>query len=351
MSKVLVVDDEKSIRLTLCAFLRLEGYEAFDASDAHEAIEIVNNNAIDVVVTDIVMPGISGVDLINDIRAVSKDIRIIVMTGEPTLETAVQSVQRGASDYLSKPFRRNDFLRIVGNAAQMKTMIDEKKRLEKQNIEYQHHLEEMVRERTDALRRATIGIVNLLSQVVEFRDPYTSGHQRRVGNLAARIAEEMNLEKSTIENLRIIGYIHDIGKVAIPAEILSKPGRLTSPEIELLKSHSECGYEMVKKVDLPSYFADAVHQHHERLDGSGYPNHLKGDEISIESYILMVADVVEAMELHRPYRPSLGQESALSEIQSNRGVLYHPKVVDACLRLFDSGYKIDDKLYEVSVHL
>jgi putative two-component system response regulator len=349
MSKVLIVDDEPSLRMTLCAFLKKEGYEAFNAPSALIALEFLADHDVDVVVTDIIMPGMTGIELMDRIRKLSQEIRVIVMTGEPTVETAVSAVQQGASDYLAKPIRRDDFLRAVKNAAQIKSLMDAKHTLEVKNLEYQRNLESMVKTRTKALQLSTESIIHLLSQVVEFRDPYTAGHQRRVGNLAAAIAEWLYLPVEAVEQIRIIGYIHDIGKIVIPAEILSKPGHLSHAEFELLHNHASSGFEMLSKVNLPPSVGEAIYQHHERYDGSGYPRGLKGDEILIEAHILMVADVVEAMKSHRPYRPSLGIELALNEIREKSGTSYNPIVVKACLELFKSGYEIDEAAHEFSI--
>ena len=196
------------------------------------------------------------------------------------------------------------------------------------------------------------GIISLLSSVVEARDPYTAGHQRRVGNLSAAIGEKMKLDEKVIENIRMIGYIHDIGKIAIPAEILSKPGHLTALEFQMIKTHPFSGYEMLMRVDLPKNIGETIYQHHERCDGSGYPRGLTKDEISMEAQILMIADVVEAMMSHRPYRPALGLNHALEEIQRNAGTLYNPEVVKACITLFrDSDYTLDDREHEIDFQI
>jgi putative nucleotidyltransferase with HDIG domain len=176
---------------------------------------------------------------------------------------------------------------------------------------------------------------------IEARDPYTAGHQIRSANLARCIAAEMGLPQEKIEGLRMAGSIHDIGKLSIPAEILSKPTKLTSLEFSLIKEHARMGYEMLKDVESPWPLAEIIYQHHERMDGSGYPRNLKGDEILMEARILGVADVVESMASHRPYRPSLGIEAALEEIAKNRGTLYDDAVADACLRLFrEKGFQL-----------
>jgi putative nucleotidyltransferase with HDIG domain len=176
---------------------------------------------------------------------------------------------------------------------------------------------------------------------VEMRDPYTSGHQIRSADIARAIAKEMGLPKDKIDGIRLAGSIHDIGKLSIPAEILSKPTKLTDLEFSLIKEHSRVGYEMLKNVESPWPLAQTVYQHHERMNGSGYPRNLKGDEIIMEARIMAVADVVESMASHRPYRPALGIDAALEEIVKNKGILYDAAVADACLRLFrEKNYKI-----------
>ena len=174
-------------------------------------------------------------------------------------------------------------------------------------------------------------------KIVEMRDPYTAGHQQKVADLATAIAREMKLEDTRIDQLRMAAVIHDIGKMYVPSDILSKPGKLSDIEFSLIKTHSQGGYDIVKGMDFPCNVAKTVLQHHERLDGSGYPNQLKGEDTLLEAKILAVADVIEAMASHRPYRPALGIDKALEEISKNKGKLYDPDVVDACLELFNSG--------------
>jgi len=184
------------------------------------------------------------------------------------------------------------------------------------------------------LRKAFGATIQVMVSAVAMKDPYTSGHQLRSADLAQAIATEMGLAQEKIDGIRMAGSIHDIGKLSIPAEILSKPTKLTKTEFSLIKEHARSGYEMLKDVESPWPLAEIIYQHHERLNGTGYPRNLKGDEILIESQILSVADVVEAMASHRPYRASLGIEAALEEIEKNKGILYDNTVVDACLKLF-----------------
>jgi PAS domain S-box-containing protein/putative nucleotidyltransferase with HDIG domain len=194
--------------------------------------------------------------------------------------------------------------------------------------------EEKLAQSVEDLRRTISATVQVIAHVVETRDAYTAGHQRRVANLARAIALEMHLPAHTIEGIRVAGVIHDIGKISVPAEILSKPGELRQKEFELIKDHPQTGYEILKDVEFPWPIAEIVVQHHERIDGSGYPRGLKGEEVLLEARIIAVADAVEAIASHRPYRPARGIEVALGEIEKNRGVLYDPDVVDTCIRLF-----------------
>jgi len=194
--------------------------------------------------------------------------------------------------------------------------------------------EEKLRISHEKLEKMVEGAVNAIATMAEMRDPYTAGHQRRVAKLAMAIAEEMGFEKTKCEIIRIAATLHDIGKTYIPAEILSKPGSLSNMEMNMIRTHPQVSREILKSLELPWPICQIVLQHHERIDGSGYPNNLKGDEITIEARILAVADVVEAMASHRPYRPSLGIQKALDEISKNSGILYDKAVVDACLKLF-----------------
>ena len=184
--------------------------------------------------------------------------------------------------------------------------------------------------------------VNALSALVEMRDPYTAGHQNRVARIARAIAQELGLSEDAVQGIWVASLIHDIGKVRVPADILSRPAHLSSAEFELIKEHPRTGYEILKKIDFPWPIAEIVLQHHERINGSGYPLGLKGDEILFASRIIGVADVVEAMTYHRPYREALGLDAALDEIKENKGILYDSDVVDACIKVFlEKGLALD----------
>lgn len=191
-----------------------------------------------------------------------------------------------------------------------------------------------VKKNLNKLKQTLGAIIQVLEKTVEVRDPYTAGHQRRVAELARSISAEMGFSQDRIDGIRIAGIIHDIGKIYVPAEILSKPRRLTTYEFNLVKTHSQVGYDILKTIDFPWPVARIVLQHHERLNGSGYPNKLMHDNILIEARILGVSDVVEAMASHRPYRPALGLDAALKEVSDHKGSLYDPEVVEICTRLF-----------------
>ena len=203
--------------------------------------------------------------------------------------------------------------------------------------------EEEIQRYVVQLKTAFMSTVAVATSLSEMRDPYTAGHERRVGEIAVAIGGELGFDERRLEGLRVAGYLHDIGKMTIPAEILSKPGKLTTIEMQLIQQHSQVSYDVLKDVEFPWPVAEIALQHHERMDGSGYPQGLKGEAILFESRIMAVADVIEAMALHRPYRPGLGIERALAEIERGRGSVYDPMVVDACLRLFrEKNYALPD---------
>jgi HD-GYP domain-containing protein (c-di-GMP phosphodiesterase class II) len=208
----------------------------------------------------------------------------------------------------------------------------------------QSHRTKLAHERgLQHLQNTMMHTIEAVSIALEKRDPYTAGHQRRVASLSTAIARDMGYSDERIEGIRLGSMVHDIGKISVPAEILNRPGRLTRDEFGIIKAHPEAGYDILKGIDFPWPIAQMIIQHHERLDGTGYPRGLKGEEIAEEARILAVADVVEAITSHRPYRPSLGLEIALQEIERGRGSAYDTLVVDACLRLFrEKGFEWEE---------
>ena len=210
------------------------------------------------------------------------------------------------------------------------------------DITERKRIEDELKHSSGKIQKAMEGTIQSMALTSETRDPYTAGHQNRVARLACAIAAEMGIPEHRIEGIRVSGTLHDIGKIYVPAEILSKPGKLRPNEINLLKDHAEVGYELLRNIEFPWPVAEIVYQHHERLDGSGYPRGLKGEEIKLEARIMGVADVVEAMASHRPYRPAFSIEKALLEIIQKKGIIYDSQVVDACMSLFNAkNYKLE----------
>jgi len=284
---------------------------------------LVSQN-IDAVLLDLGLPDNQGLGAIEYLRAKSS-IPIIVLTGLDDESVAIEAVRRGAQDYLIKGSITGNMLsRVIRYAIERKNYEEELKRsLEK-------------------FTRALNGTVKAMAMAVEIRDPYTAGHQRRAADLARAIAQEMNLAPEKVEGIQLASMIHDIGKISIPAEILSKPSLLSNLELSLIKIHPQVGYDILKEIDFPWPIAKTVLQHHERLNGSGYPSGLKNGDILLEAKVLAVADVVEAIASHRPYRPAFGTKEAIDEITRKQDILYDPAAVQSCLRLFQ------DKEYSFS---
>ncbi len=350
MASILVVDDEPSIRVTLNAFLKGQGHQVVLAEDASVALGLLSGQRFDLVITDIVLPRMSGMELLHLIRERDIFVKVIVMTGEPTVDTAAQAVREGACDYLTKPVGKEAMLKAVATACQIKQLEDEKRALEADNRAYQQDLERLVEERSRKLRRAMEDLgaamkdtIAAMASAVEMRDPYTAGHQERVATLARAIAVELKTDPEVVNGVYYAGLVHDIGKLGVPSEILAYPGRLSEEAMVMIRRHAELGYRILKQVRFPWPVAESVWQHHERLDGTGYPRGLTAPDIIPEARILMVADVVEAMSGHRPYREALGIEASLDEIQRQAGTTLHAESVGACLRLFrEQGFLFPD---------
>jgi putative nucleotidyltransferase with HDIG domain len=209
------------------------------------------------------------------------------------------------------------------------------------NVTERKKAEEELRQSFKKLQKMMGDTVQAIALTVEMKDLYTAGHQRRVAKLAAEIAKEMKLSETQVEGIHISGLLHDIGKIAVPSEILSKPGKITEIEFMIIKSHTQVGFEILKNIEFPWPVAQVALQHHERLNGSGYPFGISGEEMLLESKVMAVADVVEAMCSHRPYRPALGVDKALEEVSKNKGVLYDSEVVEACLKVFKQGFEFE----------
>lgn len=331
---ILVVDDDEQILKLLKFLLETNSYKCTLAINVAEARNAIQDQNFEVVLCDVNMPGESGMDFARYVLTECADTAVLMVTAVDDPELAGIALEIGAYGYIIKPFRPNELIIDVANAIRRRD-------LEIKNRDHRKNLEKQVAERTErlqdtleSLRKAMGGTIRVISSTVEIRDPYTAGHQQRVTTLACAIATEMGLPEDKIDGLQMGGIIHDLGKIAVPAEILSKPGRITEAEFSIIKSHPQVGNDILKDIEFPWPIAEMVYQHHERMDGSGYPQGLSGEDILLEARILCIADVVEAMASHRPYRPALGIDVALEEISKNKGVLYDPEVVDTCLKIF-----------------
>ncbi len=326
-TKILLVDDESSILKILHRIIKRVGAKSVTAGSAQEAKEALQTDSFDLLLSDLYMPGESGMELIQWVQKRFPHMGVIIISGEDSPEVAEKALEMGAYGYIIKPFKVNEIIINISNALR-------RQQLEAQQRVRFDNLEQLVAKRTAELNQALNGVVLAVANTVEFRDPYTAGHQRRVGELSRALARELGCPEEQGESIYLAGLIHDLGKVAVPAEILSKPSRLSDIEFALIKTHPQVGFDILKDITFPWPIADMVLQHHERLDGSGYPHGITEQDILFEAKVLAVADVVEAMSSHRPYRPGLGLENALQELNRTRGTLFDPEVVDSCLRLF-----------------
>lgn len=341
--RILVVDDEEPVRRLLARLLKVHEFDCTLASNASEARKKLFEAQFDLILCDIKMPGETGLDFIKYVKEQHHEIAVVMLTGIDDPELADEFLDIGAYGYMVKPFNPSELRINISNALRRRD-------LEIQNRLYHENLEQIVARKTRELnelfkkiKQAMNGMIQAMGLAVESRDPYTAGHQRRVSHLAESIAVEMGLPDETVEGIGMAGIVHDLGKISVPAEILTRPSILTDNEFEIIKNHTLVGYEILKDIQFPWPVPSMVVQHHEKMDGSGYPHGLSGDEILMESRILCVADVVEAMASHRPYRPALGIQTALEEISKNKGRLYDSEAVEACMRLFqDKSYRLPE---------
>jgi len=351
--EILVVDDTSASLQLLTELLTEQGYKVRPTKKPQLAVESALFRPPDLILLDIKMPKMNGFEVCRQLKADARtrDVPIIFVSALQELKDRLEGFQVGGVDYITKPIQREEVLARVHTHLQLAYT-------QRALCEARDFLEERVEERTaelldaqEAQRKSTkqlheilLQTINAIAATVEKRDPYTAGHQQRVCGLAVAIGEEMSLEAGRIEGLRLGALIHDIGKISVPVEILSRPGKLSKAEFNLIKRHSLSGYDIIKGVTFPWPVADMIMQHHERQDGGGYPHGLKGDEIILEARILAVADVLEAMASDRPYRPAVGLDKAIDELKQGRGQRYDPEVVDCCLRVMQKGYDLEPRL-------
>jgi putative nucleotidyltransferase with HDIG domain len=358
---ILIVDDEDSI---LNAFKRILADEDYEVHTVNNGVDGLNRlraakKTYSLIISDQRMPEMSGVQFFAQAKDISPDSARILLTGYADSDSIIEAINKGGVHlYFTKPWHEEEILLHIKQSISKVEVLAENKRLVElirvkndELLELNKGLEQKALEKTkdlmvqteklkESYRKSQIildGIVKTLSKIVETRDPYTSGHEDQVAKIACRIAKAMNLSDEQLSLIHISATLHDIGKISVPSEILTKPSSLTNLEREIIKNHCKVANDILINIEFPYPVAEIIYQHHERIDGSGYPRGLKGDEIAIEARIIGVADVIDAMASYRPYRPALGVDAAIQEIIKYKGVTYDPEVVNACLKVYNKS--------------
>jgi len=324
---VLLVDDEENILQGHHRTLRVH-FQVHTALGGEAALEILEKEGpFAVIVADIKMPTMTGIDLLSIVRDKYPDTVRMVLTGYADLDLAIKAINRGdIFRFMTKPCAKNDLIAAIIEGIK------------------QFRMTEATREYAvvKRLQKGLEGTLRAFTRLVEFRDPYTAGHMDRVAKIATGIAEHMKLERDRIEALRLASLVHDIGKIAVPAGILNKPGTLNDAEFALIKAHPLVGAEIFETLDTDWPISRIILEHHERIDGSGYPNGILGDQMLLESMILSVADVIDAITTHRPYRQSLGHQDAIDYLQENKGTEFDSTIVSIAVDMLENKWTLDD---------
>jgi len=329
---ILIADDERDIRELLGDFMEAEGYKCLLAEDAFKAQKLLedSNNKIDIVMSDIRMPGKSGLEFLEYIKNKDEDLIVIMISAVKDIESAISAISKGAHDYISKPFKLNEVVMIVKKAMEKRNLILE-------NRAYQRELEHKVAERTVELKNALIELDNTytftlraLVTALDTRDEETQGHSVRVVQYTMKLAEIMKISnENDLKNIELGALLHDIGKIGIPDAILRKPAKLTPEEWKIMKTHPLMGNQILNRIKFLEQPSNIVLHHHEKYDGTGYPDKLKGLDIPLGARIFGVADTVDAMTSDRPYRKALSFEIAKEELAKFSGIQFDPVVVKA----------------------
>ncbi len=303
-----------------------EGYRCEEASTGDEALNKIRSNPVALVILDIKMPGRSGIELLIELNANYPDIVVIMATAISDTDTAIHCMKQGAYDYLTKPFNLDEVVLSIERALK-------KRRLELENRDYQQHLEQKVEEQAKKIRSSFLNAITALVYALEAKDKYTSGHSQRVAEISVAIAKELSLPQPNIEKIRLAGLIHDIGKIGVKESVLNKLDKLSDDECLHIQSHCEIGEHILAPIVEDEQILKAVRHHHEHYDGTGYPDGLSGEQISLSAKILAVTDAYDAITSGRPYREAASTETACDEIEHCNGTQFDPEVVDAFLRI------------------
>lgn len=331
--KVLIVDDEEGIRRLLHQKLSGEGYQCQEASNAEQALEKLKSGPVALVLLDIMMPGKKGSELLPEIKASYPDTAVVMATATTDTSIAIQCMKQGAYDYISKPFDLNEVALGIERAL-------EKRRLELENRDYQQQLERKVEEQARKIRASFFNAMIALVHALEAKDSYTSGHSQRVSEVSVAVAEALGMPPESVQKIRLAGLIHDIGKIGVREFVLNRPGRVTDEEFLHIKSHTGVGMRILIPIVEDKEILEMVEHHHERYDGTGYPDGLSGEQIPFGARILMVTDSYDAMTSERPYRQAMDIEKACAEIEDGKGSQFDPKVADAFLKIREFIYSI-----------
>ncbi len=328
--RILIIDDEVSPRESVRLVLK-DKYIVSTASDGLEGLDFMMKSPVDLVVLDIMMPGMDGVTVIQKIKKRFPEIEVIMLTAYPGLETARSAMRLGAFDYITKPFDKDDVIKVVARGLEKKYM-NESLKLEREKLLGRTvYLEEEITKARRNIIMSYEGTVKALILTIDAKDHYTFGHSEHVARLSLSIAEVLQLPDNVKQKIMHAALIHDIGKIGIEESILRKNGPLTEEEFAVIKRHPEIGSTIIQSVPFLEDAVPVILYHHERYDGSGYPEGIHGDQIPLTARIVMVADAVDAMMRDRPYRESFKLERVLNELRKNTGVQFDPVVVDVIL--------------------
>lgn len=332
-ARILAVDDEPHVRSMIGATLERQGFDVQLASSGREALEILERGAFDLVLTDIVMQDGNGIALLDRIHGQQPQLPVVMVTAIHDISVAIDSMRRGAYDYLLKPFEREHLVSTVKRA------LDHRQALQDSH-NYQQNLQQVVTARTEMLRQAMENLehsydvtLEALGDALDLKDSETEGHSKRVTAYTIALARAMGISPSQIKIIARGAFLHDIGKMAIPDDILRKPGKLTEEEQVVMREHCSRGYHMLRKIPFLSEAAEIVFSHQEHFDGSGYPSGLSGGEIPVGSRIFAIADTLDAITSDRPYRKARSFDTAREEILSHSGTQFDPNVVEVFLKI------------------
>ncbi|MFC2021233.1 HD domain-containing phosphohydrolase [Chloroflexota bacterium] len=323
-SKILIVDNDETDRNLLYDSLVNDGYQCYRLSDAREPLVNVKHKEIDIMILNIDVPGISGAKLLRKLKARYPDTAIITTTPIGSTYLGIESLKLGVYEYVTKPLISQEVLRVVSRTL-------DKRRLELITKQYEQTLRDTIKEQTELLRDTFIQALTALSHALEAKDRYTSGHSKRVANISAAIAEDMCLPHESIDKIYLAGLVHDIGKIGVSDLVLSKPGSLTIEELQHVQGHPKVGEHILAPIINDTEISIMVRDHHERYDGTGYPNRLNNIEIPLGARILAVADAYDAMISDRPYRKAMTKQVAYAELEQNKGTQFDPEVVSVLL--------------------